>query len=148
MTSSKRFLWSDAWLFQAIAIASHARPATLSEIIGAADAVNHALPTDEELHGALLRLTADQFVEEVGDQFRLTDRVPKKIRAAIVEGGWRTGRAAASKFLDAESWNVRTNVKDPRNAVVYPGLTDVRIQQADREYRQRVKMRERSRQKK
>ena len=36
------FLWSDAWLLQAIGLAAYRGPATLAEIIGAADAVNHA----------------------------------------------------------------------------------------------------------
>jgi hypothetical protein len=136
---SKPFLWSDAWIFQAIAIASHAAPARLSEILGAADAVNHALPTDDELHGAFARLTEHGFIAEVGDTFQLTGRVPGEVIAAIVGKGWRAGRTAAERFLDAEPWTPQTNVRDPRNAVVYPRLTSARILQADREYRRRLK---------
>jgi len=136
---SKPFLWSDAWILQAIAIASHAAPARLSEILGAADAVNHALPTDDELHGAFARLTEHGFIAEVADTFQLTGRVPREVIAAIVGKGWRAGRSAAERFLDAERWTPQTNVRDPRNAVVYPGLTPARIQQADRDYRRRLK---------
>jgi hypothetical protein len=135
----KRYLWSDAWMFQAIAIASHAAPASLSDILGAADAVNHALPTDDELHGAFVRLTQDGFVEEIGDTFHLTDRVPREVVAAIVGKGWHAGRTAAERFLDAEPWTTHTNIRDARNAVVYAGLTSARIQQADRDYRRRSK---------
>ena len=78
------FLWSDAWLLQAIAVASHAKSATLSEILGAADAVNHALPTDDELHGGFSRLADADYIEEVDGKFRLTDRVPRKTADAIV----------------------------------------------------------------
>jgi hypothetical protein len=135
----RRYLWSDAWMFQAIAIASHGTPASLSEILGVADAVNHAMPTDDELHGAFVRLTEDGFIEEVGGRFQLTDRVPRGVITAIVGKGWRAGRSAAERFLDAEPWTPQTNVRDARNLVVYPGLTSARIQQADREYRRRIK---------
>src|SRR5919106_428548 len=121
------FLWSDAWLFQAIALASRTAPATLAEILEAADAVNHALPTTDELHGALSRLTTGGFVEEVEDRFRLTSSVPPEIRDAMNEGGWLRGREAASALLEAEAWRPQTNVGDPRNAVTYPGLTPDRI---------------------
>jgi hypothetical protein len=137
--TSKRYLWSDAWIFQAIVIASHAAPARLSEILAAADGVNHALPTDDELHGAFARLTEDRLIVEVGDTFQLTGRVPREVIAAIVGKGWRAGRSAAERFLDAEQWTPQTNLRDPRNTVVYPPLTSARIQQADRDYRRRIK---------
>jgi hypothetical protein len=133
------FLWSDAWLLQAIAVAATNGPATLGEIIGAADATNHALPTNDELHGALVRLTAAGFVEEVQNRFRLTDNVPRREAAAIAESGWHRGRRTAAALLKAEEWSAERNVGDPRNQVVYPGLTDDRIRAAEEEYRQRVK---------
>src|SRR5712692_7191706 len=133
------FLWSDAWILQAIALASKADAATLAQVLGSADAVNHALPTNDELHGALFRLTAGGFVEEVERRFRLTSRVPGEVVATIVGGGLDRGRDAASKFLGAEPWSVEKNVRDPRNRVQYPGLTDEWIHAADREYRRRSK---------
>ena len=134
-----RFLWSDAWLLQAIALASRKEPATLADLLAAADAVNHALPTSEELHGALSRLGVGGFVEKVDDRFRLTSRVPAEIRNAMSEGGWLRGRDAASALLEAEAWSPRTNVGDPRNDVTYPGLTPERIRRAEREYRRRAR---------
>ena len=139
--TKKSFLWSDAWLFQAVTIASHERPASLTDIIAAADDVNHALPTDDELHGAFVRLTSAGLILEMSNGFQLSDAVPLQIRNAIVGHGWNAGREAASRFLDAESWTSTGSVGDPRNTVRYPTLTAERILQADREYRTRVKMR-------
>ena len=139
--TEKPYLWSDAWLFQAITIASHERPASLTDIIAVADGVNHALPTDDELHGAFARLTNGGLIREVSEHFQLSDEVPLKIRNAIVGHGWQAGRDAASRFLDAEPWTSKRNVRDPRNTVQYPGLTAERILQADREYRKRLKRR-------
>ena len=130
------YLWSDAWLLQAVALASQANAATLDEVLGAADAVNHAMPTCDELHGALVRLTAGGVVEEVEERFRLTGRVPADISAALV-GGRQSGRDAASKYLGAEDWSPERNVRDPRNNVQYPGLTPERIRRAERRYRRR-----------
>jgi hypothetical protein len=128
------FLWSDAWLLQAIAIASQQGPASLADVIAAADAVNHALPTSDELHGGLLRLTGGGFVEEVEHQFKLTERVPRQVEQTIVTSGWKRGRDAASTLLGAEPWSEKTNTSDPRNRVTYPGLTDDRMRRAEQDY--------------
>jgi len=134
------FLWSDAWLLQAIAIAaSRDGAATLTEVLAAADAVNHAMPTDAELHGGFSRLTAGGFVTEVDGRFALAPRVPAEVAVKMVAGSWNSGRQAASEFLDAEPWTPLVKGGDPRNALVYPGLTPERILEADQAYRQRLK---------
>jgi hypothetical protein len=135
------YLWSDAWLFQAIVIASHDRAASVTDIIAVADAVNHALPTDDELHGAFVRLSAGGLIREVAERFQVSEAVPSSVKASVVGRGWKAGRDAASEFLSAEPWTPETNVRDPRNHVKYPGLTTERIQTADREYRERLKRR-------
>jgi hypothetical protein len=100
------FLWSDGWLLQAIAIASRQKgSASLSEVIEAADSVNHALPTSNELHGGLVRLTRGGLVKEVEQRFALTDLVPIETVDIILAGEWQRGREAASAFLRAESWS-------------------------------------------
>lgn len=133
------YLWSDAWLFQSIALASQSGPATLSQILSAADAVIHALPTADELHGALARLTAGGFVSEAEERFTITPLVPAEMVSSIRNSGLHAGRRLASKFLQAEEWTPQRNVRDPRNQIVYEGLTDERIHAAEREYRRRVK---------
>ena len=133
------FLWSDAWLLQAIVLATRAGPASLGQILAAADGVNHALPTDGELHGALVRLTSGGFVVEADTRFAITELVPPTTVAAIRTSGWKDGRRAASELLNAEAWTAERNVRDPRNDVLYDGLTAERIHIAEREYRRRVK---------
>jgi len=132
------YLWSDAWLLQAIAIASQTAPATLARVLAAADAVNHALPTDGELHGGFTRLTAGGFITEIDGGFALTAGVPANVTSRMLAGGWNSGRQAASEFLNAEPWTPLVKGGDPRNAVLYPGLTPERIRDADQEYRKEV----------
>ncbi|MGH7724005.1 MAG: hypothetical protein ACREOU_01110 [Candidatus Eiseniibacteriota bacterium] len=136
------FLWSDAWLLQALALASQSAPANLEAVIAAADAVNHALPTDEEVHGAFVRLTEAGFLEEVAKGFMLGPAVPLEMRTAMVTSSLSAGRHAAEALLGAEPWSPETNVRDPRNEVRYPGLTDERLREADREYRRKARLRD------
>jgi hypothetical protein len=132
------YLWSDAWLLQSIALASGGGPATLAQILAAADAVNHALLTADELHGGLVRLTAGGFVEETKARFAVTALVPATAVTEIRTSGWQAGRRIASKFLRAEEWTPERSVRDPRNQVVYEGLTDERLREAEREYRRHI----------
>jgi hypothetical protein len=135
-----RFLWSDAWILQAIAVAARDGVATLADVIAAADAVNHALPTHDELHGALCRLTQGAFVKETPVGFGLGPSVSPEIALTIAAENPADGREAASDLLGAERWTAERNVRDPRNKVIYAGLTDERLRAAEREYRRRGPM--------
>jgi hypothetical protein len=131
------FLWSDAWLLQAVALASSQGPAALADVVAAADAVNHAFPTDDEFHGGFCRLTEAGFVREIGDRFGLGPEVPSESAIAMAGPNATEGRRIASDLLRAEAWASKTNTRDPRNGVQYPGLTDDRLRKAEREYRQK-----------
>ena len=124
------YLWSDAWLLQAIVVAAKSGSATLGQVMAAADAINHALPTRDELHGGLARLTAGGFVEDTGRDLRPTALVPAEVRSAIIGSGWKDGRQAATDLLRAEPWTSQTNTRDSRNQVVYAALTPERLREA------------------
>ena len=64
--------WSDAWLLLAIVHASANDEANIEGITDAADGINHAVLTQEELAGGLSRLpTAGLIREEDGTFFPL-----------------------------------------------------------------------------
>jgi hypothetical protein len=129
------FLWSDAWILQAIAVASQDEPASLATVVAAADALNHALPVHDELHGAFVRLVAEGFVVEQAEHFMLGARLSQVDRTALVGANARKGREVATKLLGSEPWTHETNVRDPRNAVKFPGLSDARLRAAEKAYR-------------
>src|SRR4030095_13909705 len=79
------FLWSDAWILTAVAVASRERPAELWEVLAAADALDHSLPLDEELHGAFARLTAPRYVEDFFGKFKIGQTVPQDVRTKLCE---------------------------------------------------------------
>ena len=55
-------LWSDAWILLATVYAAGKESASLDEVIGAADYIQHAIVTFEEMEGALDRLTTGDFI--------------------------------------------------------------------------------------
>ena len=69
-----RFTPSDAWLFQALTLCRR-HPPTLLEWIFAADYLNHAIPTADELDGALNRLLAAGLVEQHADGLLVPDAI-------------------------------------------------------------------------
>ena len=63
----------DAWMFMAVAHGRReGRHATLEDLLAAADWINHAIPTDEELLGGLNRLISAGLLESRGNGFVLT----------------------------------------------------------------------------
>jgi hypothetical protein len=130
-----QFLWSDAWILQAVALASKDEPASLASVLAAADALNHAMPIHDELHGAFVRLVAEGFVVEEAEHFTLGERVSQIDRTAMMAANARNGRDVAARLLGSEPWTHEKNVCDPRNAVTFPGFSDARLRAAEKAYR-------------
>jgi len=81
MTSDSRFLWSDAWLFLAIGYSNDKGASSLARVIGAADAIQHAVLTWEEVDGGLFRLGMAGYVSVRDEKVNLTEQ-----GRAILEG--------------------------------------------------------------
>ena len=61
--------FEDGWILMAIYMNSERGPAALDQIVSAADACNHAIPTAPELNGALDRLLTIGVVESADGCF-------------------------------------------------------------------------------
>ena len=129
------FLWSDAWILTAIAVASRETPAELWQILAAADALDHSLPLDEELHGALSRLTESKHIEDFFARFKLGTGVPPELKAKLSQA---TDYKEAEKFLSSEE-RKSSGVGDTRNQIRYRRLTGEQIREADKKYRRWLK---------
>lgn len=65
----------DAWILLAITYSSGAGgAATLDQVVGAADMINHALPTVDEVHGAVNRLLTARLIAVKNGHFSTTAR--------------------------------------------------------------------------
>jgi hypothetical protein len=60
---SPKFQSSDCWILLSVVWRYPIGPASLPDILGMADAINHAIPTLEELEGALNRLLASGHID-------------------------------------------------------------------------------------
>jgi len=90
----------DAWMFLAIAISPRdAGPVGLSDLVAAADGVNHAIPTEDELRGGINRLIYAGLVSEYGSAFDLTD-AGEAMFAKVRSGSTRTEFDRLERELD------------------------------------------------
>lgn len=63
----------DAWILLSLLLCAGEEGADLSQIIGAADYIDHGTPTLGELHGALNRLAAGRLIKRRRGRYFLTD---------------------------------------------------------------------------
>ena len=102
-----RFLWSDVWVLQAVAAAAReATPVTLAELIAAADMINHAILTREELNGALGRLScAGYVIATAAGTVSLTPSGRALFAFAWVRGTFHAHGEALVRKLGAMPWS-------------------------------------------
>jgi hypothetical protein len=90
----------DAWMFLAIAISPRdANPVSLSDVVAAADGVNHALTTEDELRSGINRLLHAGLVSEHESAFDLTD-AGEAMFAKVRSGSLRTEFERLERELD------------------------------------------------
>jgi hypothetical protein len=68
------WLSEDAWILLALLLSAGDEGADLSQIIGAADYIDHGIPTLEQLHGALNRLASGRLITRRRGRFYVTER--------------------------------------------------------------------------
>ena len=71
-----------AWILYSVAMASGPEPASFAQISGLADAINHAVPTQQELSGSLRQLRAVGLVAAHVKRYALTDAGKAMLEAA------------------------------------------------------------------
>ena len=82
---SPQWLWSDAWVLSAIMITDKDGGSTLTEVVAAADAINHAILMDSEVEPAVRRLLGAGLISTLPGRFLLTDT--GRAMAAAKRGG-------------------------------------------------------------
>ena len=99
------FRWADAWLLLAAGLAHSAGRDTLAHVIGAADAIQHTIPTKAELDGGISRLRRAGYLEFSPDGVR-----PTEAGRTVLAQAERAGRQllrqqdAVERLLGARAW--------------------------------------------
>jgi hypothetical protein len=63
-----------SWIFLAISVASQQSPATIKEIFGIADGINHAIPKQKEFRSSIDWLTKHGYIREQNSKYCLTKK--------------------------------------------------------------------------
>jgi hypothetical protein len=132
-----RFQWSDAWLMLAVGIVG-GEPAPLTQVLGAADVLQHAILTREELNGAIARLGRAGYLRYAMDRLELTpDGRDLVMRAGRNHRTWLKHQETLERLLDAEPWSAS---HDPAAAGAGEpeAVSEEAYQDALREYYARV----------
>jgi hypothetical protein len=79
----------DPWILLALFYSNPAEGSSLDSLIGTADYINHAIPTYEELFGALNRLQAAGLIKQAKERFAATPQGARLYRKAIRNSGRR-----------------------------------------------------------
>jgi hypothetical protein len=126
---SIHFLWSDAWLLTAVFYARRAEgSATLPEIVGYGDALNHAIFNPEELESGLARLVSAGLLVEVREAFEPSGEALTWYREFVASHSpnIRSMNVIAEK-LRAERYKPGI---DPRNNLSLAGFSRERYESA------------------
>jgi hypothetical protein len=97
--------WTDAWLLVACELGGAATAAVpLTAIVAAADAVQHAAPTAEELDGGLARLATRGLLRREEAGFLLTEVARTLLGTLPPCVGWLTRQERLAERLGLAPW--------------------------------------------
>jgi hypothetical protein len=135
MNDSTQLRWSDAWLLAAIYLRSKEKPANLSEILAAADFINHAVPNSEELESGLFRLKEASLINQADKQlsFQCTPEALERINSLKFKTTLEL-RKELENSLGVVRWTPDEPLPHPANVHTYPGLTAAVYQEAVDKY--------------
>jgi hypothetical protein len=133
MTSVRQtpdWIFADGWILMAIVMQSHQAAVGLDKIIAAADAINHAIPTHEELTSSLTKLVSVGVVAfEPHGLFRVTADHAASLRQALAgRGGMFRAPDKGLLWLQCNPLSVQS-----QSEIV---ITNQQVQQAYRVYTQ------------
>ena len=74
--------WNDGWILMSVFLAQGEDGAELHQIIGVADAINHAIPTSQELSESFARFANCGLMVNEGDRYAIASEFLSAIKKA------------------------------------------------------------------
>ena len=99
-----KFLHCDHWILMTIPINKDG--VDLEGIIGRADAINHAIPTDEEIEGAITRCLQANIIKKIDDKYVFTDNYLK-----IFDKLWEKSKNVFDMWKIVEEYLSKSDLK-------------------------------------
>ena len=137
--STPTFTTTDVWLLLSIAYASSVQaPASLREVLGAGDTINHAIFSGHELRRGTAKLIAAGYLEYHDEGFLITSEgkmiVDRARGSAGADVTIREHRERLNSLLSAQrGTQADADFEDP--AELYPSLTDAAVNSAYLEHK-------------
>lgn len=126
MNKHPKMRWSDIWVLVSAYYASLSGGNSISKIIGAADAINHAIINYEELSSALVRLSDHGLITVNANPWRImcTEKGNEIVRLIAEKNSlalkvWENVEA----YLNVEPWTPPEPIPHPENNLEFPGFT-------------------------
>ena len=138
MSDEIPFAWTDAWLLHAILISIRDGEAPLDVVISAADGIQHAMLTFDEIDGGIARLSRGGFIEVRGNRFHLTAagaELRRRIESLSVRKAEQTVRKQLGILEPLATF--KPTPADP--AWTSGAFTIEDVKQAEKAYRRRVR---------
>jgi hypothetical protein len=112
---SQQWTWNDGWILMSIYLVQSTEETTLADIIGAADATNHAIPTINELSNAFTKLVNSQILKIENNNYKLSNEYLDGIEQAYkTKGGVFESASKGEKWLNKSNLEV---IKSPKVSV-------------------------------
>jgi hypothetical protein len=113
----------DAWIFWAIPVSEEGTD--LRGIIGAADAINHAIPSREQIESSINRGLQAGLLEKCGECLRFAPTHRKEVREACsVSRAWSRQWDSILAYLASKEWRVVDNVEYRLPEHIYKDAVD------------------------
>ena len=144
MHRTSNLRWSDAWLLVSIYHCSKSQPANLSDIVAAADLINHAIITAEELRSGLTRLMQTDYIREgqtpltfqcASQALQMLDGLSQKSKTLYEL--WKE----VENHLEVVRWVAGEPLPHAANCHPFPGLSDEVYEKSIQEYLNRMRSR-------
>jgi len=132
-----KYVWTDAWVLQAVIYASKNGGADLRNIIAFGDTINQAVFRPEELESGLYRLAKGGWIEDLGKKFQPSQKT-RAAYAEIPKDGWSLVQEMelVAEFLGLPNVDYQNQpCPNPENRFSYPGFTEARFDAAVKKYR-------------
>lgn len=132
MTANPEWTFTDGWILMSVYLTHGDVGASLNELIGAADAMNHAIPTTGELSRSLTRLATCGILTEVDNRYRIAEHyLPMIAKANQGKGGLFRTPAKGQKWLSRMTFDV--------NDAAEISITAEQSGEAYKQYRKRLR---------
>jgi hypothetical protein len=109
MNSTQQWTERDGWILMSLLLVHSEEGPSLTAIIGAADATNHAIPTTGELSRALTRLVNTGVVSVIDQRYRINSIwLGELVAVKLTKGGLFSLPEKGKRWLSSKSFDITT----------------------------------------